>query len=50
MKYAKKMKLVEIDDNSYHSSTSDQPYQSLPSDEKFAAPRTLSMLDSSMNA
>lgn len=47
MKYAKKMKLVDIDDNTTH-----QPnnlYQTLQSDKNFVAPRTLSMLDGSMH-
>lgn len=41
------MKLVAIDDISHHPD--DQSYLSLPSDEKFSAPRILSMLDNSMN-
>lgn len=48
MKYAKKMKLVEIDDIPHHSG--EQSYLSHATDEKFTAPRTLSMLDKSMNA
>lgn len=43
MKYAKKMKLVEIDDNSQLSSLS------MPTDENFSTPRILSILDNSMN-
>lgn len=42
------MKLVDIDDMSHHSAN--QSYLALPSDEKFTASRTLSMLDNSMNA
>lgn len=42
------MKLVDIDDLPHQ--TGDQSYLSLPSDEKFTAPRILSMLDNSMNA
>lgn len=48
MKYAKKMKLVEIDDNS--QVPTDQSYLSLPSDENVTAPRILSILDNFMNA
>lgn len=44
MKYAKKMKLVEIDDDCPQPSN-----QTLPSDDSFTAPRMLSILDNSMN-
>lgn len=49
MKYAKKMRLVEIGDD-ISQPPDEQPYLSQPSDDKFTAPRTLSMLDNSMNS
>lgn len=48
MKFAKKMKLVDIDDISHHSPV--QSVSPLPSDEDFVAPRILSILDNSMNS
>lgn len=48
MKHAKKMKLVEIDEIPHQ--TTDLSYLSLSSDGKLSsAPRTLSILDNSMN-
>lgn len=47
MKYAKKMKLVDIDDAGSHQSNN--LYQNNQSDDKFLEPRTLSILDASMN-
>lgn len=47
MKYAKKMKLVDIDD-AIPSSTV-HLHQKIPTDDEFSASRTLSILDSSMN-
>lgn len=47
MKYAKKMKLVDIDDTVLQQPT--ELYQTRQSDDKFLAPRTLSTLHSSMN-
>lgn len=49
MKHAKKMKLVDIDDDINHQ-LGDQQYLSHLSDDQFTSPRTLSMLDRSMNA
>lgn len=43
------MKLVDIDDISQQP-PGDQPFLSHPSDESFTSPRTLSILDDSMNA
>lgn len=48
MKYAKKMKLIDIDDDTA-SSNRESSYQALQSDDKFTASRTLSFLDNSMN-
>ena len=44
MKYAKKIKLVDIDDDGHHATT-ESSHLSLPTDRNFTAPRTLSILD-----
>lgn len=49
MKYAKKMKLIDIDDDGATPYQSNNLYQTMQSDKKFMEPRTLSMLDNSMN-
>lgn len=47
MKYAKKMKLVDIDDVTHSSSGPSN--HSMPSDDNFITPRILSLLDNAMN-
>lgn len=47
MKYAKKMKLVDIDEATSHQSH--DSHHTLQSDTNFVAPRTLSLLDRAMN-
>lgn len=49
MKFAKKMKLVDIDDDISHTSIA-STQQLLPTDDNFTAPRMLSILDNSMNS
>lgn len=50
MKYAKKMKLVPIDDCDIHQDTKHRKqYESLPSDTDFTTPRILSILDNEMS-
>lgn len=50
MKYTKKMRLIDVDEDDVTQPNIDSQYQSHPPDHKFVAPRMLSILDNSMNA